>query len=130
MQPHLLGSGAQIVVDVICPVQIGLRHRMYEQLHDFEQVRRFADLFALLVEQLLPPASVRNHPDQRVRDLDRNLASLSSGHIEYLVTRHIPQQSFQALTAFAECVIKGVRPPRRNNYVHMDILHRRNLDDY
>ena len=63
-------------------------------------------------------------------DLDRNLASLSNGHIEYLVTRHIPLQSFQALTAFAECVIKGTKPQRRNNYVHMDILHRRNLDNY
>ncbi len=63
-------------------------------------------------------------------DLDRNLASLREGHIEYLVTRHIPMQSYHALTAFAECIIKGTAPARRNNYVHMDILHRRNLDDY
>lgn len=63
-------------------------------------------------------------------DLDRNLASLRSGNIEYLVTRHIPMQAFHALTIFAECVIKGTKPPHRNNYVHMDILHRRNLDDY
>lgn len=31
-------------------------------------------------------------------DLDRNLMSLRSGNIEYLVTRHIPMQSFYALT--------------------------------
>ena len=78
---------------------------------------------------------LRRNPDpERIvvgfDDLDRNLASLSNGHIEYLVTRHIPLQSFQALTAFAECVIKGTKPQRRNNYVHMDILHRRNLDNY
>lgn len=63
-------------------------------------------------------------------DLDRNLMSLRSGNIEYLVTRHIPMQSFYALTIFAECVIKGTLPPHHNNYVHMDILHRHNLDDY
>lgn len=63
-------------------------------------------------------------------DLPRNLESLRKGHIEYLVTRHIPQQSFKAMTEFAECVIKGTSPEHRNNYVHMDILHRYNLDDY
>jgi len=63
-------------------------------------------------------------------DLEKNLESLKKGHLEYLVTRHIPQQSFKALTEFARCVIKGTAPQRRNNYVHMDILHRRNLDDY
>ena len=63
-------------------------------------------------------------------DLERNLECLRKGHIEYLVTRHITQQSFKVMTEFAECVIKGTLPSRRNNYVHMDILHKRNLDDY
>ena len=75
------------------------------------------------------------HPDpERIvvgfDDLERNLESLRKGHVEYLITRHIPQQSHKVLTEFAECVIKGVSPKRRNSYVHMDILHRRNLDDY
>lgn len=78
---------------------------------------------------------LEKHPDpERIvvgfDDLKRNLASLRKGNVEYLVTRHIPQQSFKALNAFAECVIKGITPSRRNNYVHMDILHRSNLDDY
>ena len=78
---------------------------------------------------------LEKHPDpQRIvigfDDLERNLSSLRKGHIEYLVTRHIPQQSFKVMTEFAECIIKGISPSRRNNYVHMDILHKRNLDDY
>ena len=78
---------------------------------------------------------LEQHPDpDRIvvgfDDLKRNLASLRKGNIEYLVTRHIPQQSFKLLNNFAECVIKGTSPSRRNNYVHMDILHRSNLDDY
>jgi LacI family transcriptional regulator len=78
---------------------------------------------------------LEQHPDpDRIvvgfDDLKRNLTSLRKGNIEYLVTRHIPQQSFKLLNNFAECVIKGTSPSRRNNYVHMDILHRSNLDDY
>lgn len=78
---------------------------------------------------------LERHPDPKrivvgFDDLKRNLASLRKGNIEYLVTRHIPQQSFKLLNNFAECVIKGSAPSRRNNYVHMDILHRSNLDDY
>lgn len=78
---------------------------------------------------------LRNHPDpQRIvvgfDDLEKNLACLRSGDVEFLVTRHIPQQASRLLKEFTECVITGKIPARRNNFVHMDILHRRNLDDY
>ena len=63
-------------------------------------------------------------------DLKRNLESLKKGNVEYLVTRHISLQSYKVMTQFAECVINGARPVHRNNYVHMDILHKKNLDDY
>lgn len=63
-------------------------------------------------------------------DLEKNLSSLRKGNIEYLVTRHIPLQASLLLEKFSDCVITGNTPKRRNNYVHMDILHRRNLDDY
>lgn len=63
-------------------------------------------------------------------DLKRNLESLKKGNIEYLITRHISSQSYKVMTQFAECVINGTVPVRRNNYVHMDILHKMNLDDY
>ena len=76
----------------------------------------------------------KNPDDERIvvgfDSLDRNLASLRKGHIEFLVTRHIAMQSFNLLHVFTECVIKGTVPERRNNYVHMDILHRKNMDDY
>lgn len=63
-------------------------------------------------------------------DLEKNLASLRKGNVEYLVTRHIPLQAALLLEKFSDCVISGTKPARRNNYVHMDILHRNNLDDY
>jgi len=39
-------------------------------------------------------------------------------------------QSYKVMTQFAECVINGTLPARRNNYVHMDVLHKMNMDDY
>lgn len=63
-------------------------------------------------------------------DLEGNLASLRSGNVEYLVTRHISMQSYYALTALADFVVRKVTPAKRKNYLHMDILHRLNLDDY
>lgn len=78
---------------------------------------------------------LRDNPDsERVvvgfDDIEPNLASLRSGQIEFLVTRHISSQSHLALTTFAEYVIRGVKPQKRDNYLHMDILHRLNMDDY
>lgn len=78
---------------------------------------------------------LQNNPDpERVvlgfDDLEGNLASLRSGNVEYLVTRHISMQSYHALVALADFVIRKVIPAKRKNYLHMDILHRMNLDDY
>ena len=78
---------------------------------------------------------LRENPDTKrivvgFDDIEPNLASLRSGHIEFLVTRHISSQSQLALSTFAECVIRGVKPQKRDNYLHMDILHRLNMDDY
>ena len=63
-------------------------------------------------------------------DLENNLACLRDGLIDSLVTRHIPLQAHHALTSFAECVIRNTPPPVRDNYVHMDILTRMNMDHY
>lgn len=78
---------------------------------------------------------LRNNPDpDRIvvgfDDLEANLSTLRSGQVEYLVTRHIPRQSESVLKALTEAVIQGVKPAKRNNYLHMDILHRLNLNDY
>ena len=63
-------------------------------------------------------------------DLKKNLECLKNGHIDFLVTRHISQQSINVITNFAECIIRGIKPNIVNNYVHQDILHKHNLDDY
>ena len=78
---------------------------------------------------------LRRHPspDRLVvgfDDLEKNLACLKEGIIDSLVTRHIPMQAYNALTSFAECVIRNKRPEHKNHFVHMDILTQMNLDNY
>lgn len=78
---------------------------------------------------------LRSNPDpERIvvgyDDLDRNLKALEEGLVEFLVTRKVPDQSKNMLIEFAQCIILGTAPVKKNNYVHMDILHRHNMDDY
>lgn len=78
---------------------------------------------------------LRKHPDPKrivvgFDDLGKNLACLKEGLIDCLVTRHIPMQAYNALTAFADSIIRNKKPANRNNFVHMDILTQMNLDNY
>ena len=78
---------------------------------------------------------LRLHPDPGRHvvgfdDLAKNIEALREGLVEYLVTRNIPMQSHYTITRSAEAVISGKRPAKRDNFMHMDILHRLNCRDY
>lgn len=78
---------------------------------------------------------LRDHPDPARHvvgfdDLKPNLDALREGLVEFLVTRRIAQQGYLTLTTLAEAVRSGRRPAQVLHYMHMDILHRMNLDDY
>lgn len=75
------------------------------------------------------------HPDEgRVvvgyDDLEKNMDALRDGAVEFLVTRKVSEQSRRLIVNFTECLIRHTDPARKNNFVHMDILHKCNLDDY
>ena len=63
-------------------------------------------------------------------DLDKNIEALNEGLVEYLVTRHIPMQSYYTISRLATAVISGKVPEKRDNLMHMDILHRLNSKHY
>ena len=63
-------------------------------------------------------------------DLDKNIEALNEGLVEYLVTRHIPMQSYYTISNLASAVISGKTPEKRDNLMHMDILHRLNSKPY
>ncbi len=63
-------------------------------------------------------------------DLEKNLQALRDGHVDFLVTHHIADIARECLRLFAESLSRGVGPQRRNHFVHLDILHRLNLDEF
>lgn len=63
-------------------------------------------------------------------DLDKNIEALNEGLVEYLVTRHIPMQSYYTISSLASAVISGKTPEKRDNLMHMDILHQMNSKHY
>lgn len=78
---------------------------------------------------------LRMHPDPErsvvgYDDLQRNLDAVREGLVEYLVTRRSPMQAYNVVSLFAESLIAGKAPQRRDHYMHMDILSRLNLKDY
>ena len=73
------------------------------------------------------------HPDIRAvgfDDLEKNLKALREGSVDFLVTHRIKDISRECLRLFAESLSTGEIPQRRNHMIHLDILHRLNLDGY
>lgn len=76
---------------------------------------------------------MKSYPDEgRVvvgfDDLADNVEALKDGAVDFLVTRNIAMQSFNAVTGLVNYLVKGERPARRDNYMHIDVLTRYNLD--
>lgn len=63
-------------------------------------------------------------------DLGKNIEALNEGLVEYLVTRHIPMQSFHTISHLATAIMSGKAPEKRDNLMHMDILHILNSKHY
>jgi len=78
---------------------------------------------------------LRKHPDAERHvvgfdDLEKNIEVLREGLVEYLVTRNIPMQSYFTITRLAEAIVGNSALVKRDNFMHMDILHRLNCKDY
>ena len=63
-------------------------------------------------------------------DLEKNVKALEAGYVDFLVTHRITDIARECLSLFAESLSTGEPPARRNHYVHLDILHRLNIDGY
>lgn len=63
-------------------------------------------------------------------DLEKNIEALREGLVEYLVTRNIPMQSYFTITRLVETIVGSGALVKKDNFMHMDILHRLNCKDY
>lgn len=63
-------------------------------------------------------------------NLDRNIEVLREGLVTLLIAHHAELQSHKAVLTLSDYILVGKRPLNRDNYVHMDILSRLNIDNY
>lgn len=63
-------------------------------------------------------------------DLEKNIDMLKEGTADILVCQHTESQSRLAVQVLADYLILRKTPPKRDNYLHMDILTRFNEENY
>jgi len=63
-------------------------------------------------------------------NLEANMHALARGAVSVLICQHPDEQVAMALQALSERIVLGKQPARRDNFMHMDILTRYNVDYY
>lgn len=101
----------------------------FEEHPDVKLVVMFNSRVYLLGDYFL------SHPDPARRvvafdDLDGNFELLRKGGASILICQRTEEQAIDSVTALANSVIMHTAPALRDNYVHMDILTKYNIDNY
>lgn len=78
---------------------------------------------------------VQDHPVKGRRiiafdNLEKNVSMLRDGQVEILISQHTENQARYAVATLADYILLRKFPARRDNYMHMDILTRYNMEDY
>ena len=63
-------------------------------------------------------------------NLSANLDALRRGTVTSLIAQHPEEQVRLAVDTLAEFILRKKSPLRKDNYMHMDILTRYNVEDY
>lgn len=63
-------------------------------------------------------------------NLDANMEALRGGLVKYLITQHTDEQTRLAIASLVEYIVMKKEPAKRDNYMHMDILSRNNVEHY
>ena len=76
-----------------------------------------------------------SHPDPHRRvvgfdNLKANMDALRAGTVSCLIAQHPDEQMRQAIETLSEYILRKKLPPKKDNYMHMDILTRYNVDYY
>jgi len=62
--------------------------------------------------------------------LESNLQALKTGEIDTIISLHINKLSKCAVLSLVDFLLKKVSPECKDNYMHMDILSKHNIDGY
>lgn len=62
--------------------------------------------------------------------LDKNVDAVREGIVDMLISEHIEDQTKQAVTTLSDYILMYKSPACRDNYMHMDILTKMNLENY
>ena len=94
---------------------------------------RYIVMFNSRIHLLVP--WLRRHPatDRRVVGFDNlksNMEALREGTVSVLIGQRPDEQVRLAVEALAEHALLGKIPPRKDHFMHMDILTRYNVEDY
>ena len=63
-------------------------------------------------------------------NLTANLNALARGTVSALIAQHPDEQVALGIQALCDWIVLGKKPLRRDNYMHMDILTRYNIESY
>ena len=94
---------------------------------------RYIVMFNSRIHLLVPWLAAHPDPDRRVVGFDNlkaNMDALRAGTVSVLIGQRPDEQVRLAIEALAEHVLLGKTPPRKDHFMHMDILTRYNVEDY
>ena len=63
-------------------------------------------------------------------NLDKNIDAVRSNIVTLLISEHVEDQTFNAVTILSDYILISKKPSLRDNYMHMDILMKDNLENY
>ena len=96
------------------------------------QVRHIV-MFNSRIHLLVPWLTAHLDPNRRVVGFDNlkaNMDALRNGIVSVLIGQRPDEQVRLAIEALAEHAMLGKNPPRKDHFMHMDVLTRYNVEDY
>ena len=90
-------------------------------------------MFNSRIHLLVPWLAAHPNPERRVVGFDNlkaNMDALRDGTVSVLIGQRPDEQVRLAIEALAEHALLGKVPPRKDHFMHMDVLTRYNVEDY
>ena len=94
---------------------------------------RHVVMFNSRIHLVVPYLQAHPDPQRRVVGFDNlkaNMDALRAGTVSVLIGQRPDEQVNLAIQTLAEYAILGKLPPRKDHFMHMDILTRFNVEDY